>query len=94
LLEKIKTTLGWLLDTHWLVISLKMDKYSVWVAPIYFIPIMEGVMPVRRARNLGRSSQPCRLHHPASSPFHEPAAMVAADTTERTEDPATTSSAG
>jgi hypothetical protein len=41
LLEEVKTTLGWLLDTRRLLISLPMDKFSEWSASIHFMVIME-----------------------------------------------------
>jgi hypothetical protein len=37
LLEEVKTTLGWLLDTRRLLISLTIEKYSAWAATIIFI---------------------------------------------------------
>ena len=42
LLEEVKTTLGWLLDTRRLLISLNMEKYSAWAAAIIFILITES----------------------------------------------------
>jgi hypothetical protein len=42
LLEEVKTTLGWLLDTRRLLISLTLDKYSEWAAAIIFILITES----------------------------------------------------
>jgi hypothetical protein len=41
LLEEVKTTLGWLLDTRRLLIGLPMDKFSSWSASIHFMVIME-----------------------------------------------------
>jgi hypothetical protein len=42
LLEEVKTTLGWLLNTRRLLISLTLDKYSEWAAAIIFILITES----------------------------------------------------
>jgi hypothetical protein len=42
LLEEVKTTLGWLLDTRQLLISLTLDKYSEWATAIIFILITES----------------------------------------------------
>jgi hypothetical protein len=42
LLEEVKTTLGWLLDTRRLLISLAIEKYSAWAAAITFILISES----------------------------------------------------
>jgi hypothetical protein len=41
LLEEVKTTLGWLLDTRQILISLTLGKYSEWAAAIIFILITE-----------------------------------------------------
>jgi hypothetical protein len=42
LLEEVKNTLGWLLDTRRLLISLPMDKFSSWSASIHFMVIVEA----------------------------------------------------
>jgi hypothetical protein len=41
LLEEVKTTLGWLLDTRRLIIGLTIEKFSTWSASIILMTIME-----------------------------------------------------
>jgi hypothetical protein len=42
LLEEVKMTLGWLLDTRRLLISLTIEEYSAWAAAIIFTLITES----------------------------------------------------
>jgi hypothetical protein len=42
LFEEVKATLGWLLDTRRLLISLTIEKYSAWAAAIIFILITKS----------------------------------------------------
>jgi hypothetical protein len=57
LLEKVKTTLGWLLDTRRLLIGLSMDKFAAWsgVNPLYGD---RGSMQLQQPGNAGWSTQP------------------------------------
>jgi hypothetical protein len=34
ILEEVKTTLGWILDTHWLIIGLTLDQFFIRTASI------------------------------------------------------------
>jgi hypothetical protein len=76
LLEKVKTTLGWLLDTRRLLIGLSMDKFAAWsgVNPLYGD---RGSMQLQQPGNAGWPTQPRLLHHPPGPTLHEPASLAA-----------------
>jgi hypothetical protein len=59
LLEEVKTTLGWLLDTRRLIIGLTMDKFAEWSASIHFMVIMEKCSYADLDTLVGRLNHVC-----------------------------------
>jgi hypothetical protein len=59
LLEETKITLGWLLDTRRLRISLPMEKYAAWAATILFILITESISYQVLESLVGRLNHVC-----------------------------------
>jgi hypothetical protein len=59
LLEEKKTTLGWVLDTRRLLISLTMDKYSAWAATILFVLATEYITYKVLETMVGRLNHVC-----------------------------------
>jgi hypothetical protein len=59
LLEEVKTTLGWLLDTRRLLISLTMDKYSSWAAAVWMMLLTEVCRYEAMETLVGRLNHVC-----------------------------------
>jgi hypothetical protein len=59
LLEEVKTTLGWLLDTRRLLIGLTMEKFAAWSASIHFMVIVEACSYDELETLVGRLNHVC-----------------------------------